>query len=86
MRRLKSVLNISIKVKKITHLPFNIEAENVKVIYKEMKGWKADLTGMTKEEQLPEALNTYIAYLEEELEVPIKIVSVGPDRTQTILR
>ncbi|MGB5943559.1 MAG: adenylosuccinate synthase [Leeuwenhoekiella sp.] len=74
------------KGEKITHLPFNIEAENVKVIYKEMKGWKADLTGMTKEEQLPEALNIYIAYLEEELEVPIKIVSVGPDRTQTILR
>ena len=70
----------------ITHLPYNIEPENVEPIYTEMKGWSQDLTGMTKADQLPEALNDYIAYLEQELQVPIKIVSVGPDRTQTIHR
>ena len=41
---------------------------------------------MTSADQLPKALNEYIAFLEKELEVPIRIVSVGPDRTQTILR
>lgn len=70
----------------IKHLPYNIEPENVEPIYTEMKGWSQDLTGMTKADQLPEALNDYIAYLEQELQVPIKIVSVGPDRTQTIHR
>lgn len=70
----------------IEHLPYNIEPENVEVVYKEMKGWKEDLTGMTEASQLPKALNDYIDFLEKELETPIKIVSVGPDRTQTILR
>ncbi len=70
----------------IEHFPYNIEQENVEVVYKEMSGWSENLTGMTQAEQLPKALNDYIEYLEKELETPIKIVSVGPDRTQTILR
>ncbi|MRX65665.1 adenylosuccinate synthase [Maribacter luteus] len=70
----------------ISHLPYNIEAENVTPIYTEMKGWSQDLTKMTKAEELPSTLNDYIDFLEKELEVPIKIVSVGPDRTQTIHR
>ena len=74
------------KGEKVSHLPYNIEAGNVTPIYKEMKGWEEDLTKMTKAEQLPETLNDYIDYLEAELEIPIKIVSVGPDRKQTILR
>ncbi|WP_299161118.1 adenylosuccinate synthase [uncultured Eudoraea sp.] len=74
------------KGEKVTHLPYNIEAENVIPIYKEMKGWEKDLTKMTNAEQLPETLNDYIDYLEAELEIPIKIVSVGPDRKQTIHR
>ncbi|MFT5751227.1 MAG: adenylosuccinate synthase [Flavobacteriales bacterium] len=74
------------KGKTIEHLPYNIDPENVEVVYKEMKGWAEDLTGMTEASQLPAALNAYIDFLEKELETPIKIVSVGPDRTQTILR
>ncbi len=70
----------------ITHLPFNIEPENVEPIYTEFKGWSEDLTKMSEASQLPKALNDYIAFLEEELEIPIKIVSVGPDRKQTIFR
>ena len=74
------------KGEKIEHFPYNIEAENVTPIYMEMKGWKEDLTKMSSPEELPKALNTYIDFLEKELEIPIKIVSVGPDRTQTIHR
>ena len=70
----------------IQHLPYNIEEHNVTPIYTEMEGWKEDLTKMTNDSQLPKALNDYIEYLEKELGVPIKIVSVGPDRTQTIHR
>ncbi len=84
--KLKVCTAYKYKGETIEHLPYNIEAENVTPIYTEMKGWKEDLTKMTDVSQLPEALNDYIGYLEKELEVPIKIVSVGPDRTQTIHR
>ena len=70
----------------IHHFPYNIEAENVTPVYTEMKGWQADLTKMTEASQMTQALNDYIDFLEKELEVPIKIVSVGPDRKQTIHR
>ncbi|SDR98938.1 adenylosuccinate synthase [Winogradskyella sediminis] len=70
----------------ITHLPYNIEEENITPIYTELKGWAADLTGMTEASQLPKNLNAYVEYLEKELNIPITIVSVGPDRKQTIIR
>jgi adenylosuccinate synthase len=70
----------------IHHLPYNIEEENVTPIYTEMNGWKADLTGMTNYDQLPKELVNYIKFIEEAVEVPIVVVSVGPDRTQTITR
>ena len=70
----------------IKHLPYNIEPENVSPIYTEMKGWKEDITKITSYEALPEEFKVYITYIEKELEVPIKVVSVGPDRTQTIMR
>jgi adenylosuccinate synthase len=70
----------------ITHLPYNIEPENVTPIYTSMKGWKKDLTQMISGDDLPPSLQDYIDFLEKELNVPIKVVSVGPDRTQTIHR
>ncbi|MBD1263031.1 adenylosuccinate synthase [Maribacter polysiphoniae] len=85
-KKLKVCTAYNYKGEVITHLPYNIEAENVTPIYTEMKGWSQDLTKMSKAEELPKTLNDYIDFLEKELEVPIKIVSVGPDRTQTIHR
>ena len=70
----------------IEHLPYNIEPKNVQPIYTEFKGWKEDLTTLTNASQLPKELNDYITFLEKELEIPITIVSVGPDRKQTIFR
>ncbi|HLV53296.1 MAG TPA: adenylosuccinate synthase [Cryomorphaceae bacterium] len=70
----------------IDHLPYDISPEHLKPIYKEMKGWKADLTGMDDETDFPEALNEYIAFVEDQLRKPITVVSVGPDRSQTIRR
>ena len=70
----------------IDHLPFNIEPENLVPVYTEMKGWKEDLTKMTDAGTLPKEFNDYVEYLERELETPITIVSVGPDRSQTIQR
>jgi adenylosuccinate synthase len=70
----------------ISHLPYSIEAPYLTPVYREMPGWKEDLTGMTAADELPKELQAYISFLEEELQVPISIVSVGPDRTQTIHR
>jgi adenylosuccinate synthase len=70
----------------ITHLPFNIEPENVRPVYTTFKCWKEDLTKMTSTAQFPKELNEYIQFLEKELEIPIEVVSVGPDRKQTIYR
>ena len=70
----------------INHLPYNIEPENVQPVYTEMKGWKADLTGMSSYDELPNELKDYISFIEKELEVPIKVISVGPDRKQTIVK
>lgn len=72
--------------KEITHLPYNIEPENVTPVYTSFPCWKEDLTQMTDASQFPKELNDYIDFLEKELEIPIKVVSVGPDRTQTIHR
>ena len=84
--KLKVCTAYKYKGETITHLPYNIEEENVQPIYTELPGWKEDLTKMNNASQFPKALNDYIDFLEEALEVPIKIVSVGPDRTQTIHR
>jgi adenylosuccinate synthase len=65
--------------------PFSIE-ENIEPQYVELKGWNTDLTHCTKEEDFPQEFKDYIAFLEKELETPITILSVGPDRDQTILR
>jgi len=70
----------------IKHLPYNIESQNVKPVYSNFNGWKEDLTKMDNNSVLPKELINYIEFLEKELEIPIKIVSVGPDRTQTIFR
>jgi adenylosuccinate synthase len=70
----------------VEDLPFDIDAEKVSPVYESLPGWNIDLTGMRKSQDLPAALNDYIVYLEKALEIPITVVSVGPDRLQTILR
>ncbi|MDO4461624.1 MAG: adenylosuccinate synthase [Bacteroidia bacterium] len=66
-------------------MPFDIN-EGVEPIYREFPGWKVDMTKMTSESQFPEEYKNYIKFIEEYLGVPVKYVSVGPDREQTIAR
>lgn len=72
--------------KETSHFPFSIEDGTVEPVYVDIPGWKTPMTGVTSEEQFPTAFKDYIAFLEKELGTPITIVSVGPDRTQTIER
>lgn len=91
------VLNIFYEIKVCTHyelpdgslvdrLSYELNDGNVKPIYKTLPGWHTSLAGVTSYEKFPGALKEYVAYIEEELKVPIKLVSVGPDRKQTIMR
>lgn len=75
----------SINGKETNVFPFEIEAGLVPV-YKELKGWKTDMTNMKSAAEFPVEFNEYISFLEKELKVKISIVSVGPDRDQTIMR
>lgn len=68
----------------IDHVPYSVEDDLVEPVYKELKGWAQDLTNMTSMNEAPQELKDYITYLEAELNIPITIVSVGPDRKQTI--
>ena len=65
--------------------PYSIE-DNIEPVYKELPGWNTDMTSIKSEDEFPEAFKAYIAFLENELQVPITILSVGPDREQTIVR
>lgn len=68
----------------IKHLPYSIDSEYVTPIYTELKGWNEDLSKVQKAKELPVELIEYIKFIEKETEVPITLVSVGADRTQTI--
>lgn len=66
--------------------PFDIDSVNIEPVYTELPGWQTDLTKMKSEEEFPEKFSAYIRFLEEQLHTPITIVSIGPDRCQTIVR
>lgn len=69
----------------IDYFPFDIN-ETIEPVYVELPGWQTDMTKMQSEDEFPEEFNAYLSFLEEQLGVPIKIVSLGPDREQTIER
>lgn len=68
-----------------TEFPYEIN-EGIEPVYEEFAGWKTDMTQMTSEDEFPEEFNAYISFIEEQTGVPVKIVSVGADREQTIIR
>ena len=70
----------------IEKLPFEINELDAKPVYKTMKGWYCSLADVKTYEEFPVPLKEYVTYLEQELKVSIKLVSIGPDRTQTIMR
>jgi len=70
----------------IHHLPFDLSDKSLKPVYTEFEGWSEDLRKMNNIKQLPRNLNKYISFLEDELKIPIVIISVGPDRKETIFR
>ncbi len=84
--RIKVCTAYKYKGEPVRELPFSVDQDYIEPVYREMPGWEKDLTGIREYDNLPAAFRNYIAFLEEELEVPIRLISVGPDRTQTIFR
>ena len=66
------------------YFPYDVNDVEVIPVYEDLKGWNSDLTKLTSYEDAPNELKSYVRYLEQKLEVPITVVSVGPDRTQTL--
>jgi adenylosuccinate synthase len=70
----------------IEHLPYKLEEDLIEPIFTEVPGWDEDLTKMSSEDEFPDSFKSYIDYIEKEVGVPISLISVGPDRAQTIMR
>jgi len=82
---IKACVAYAIDGEETRDLPFET-GDNVKPVYKELPGWKTDMSKMRGEKEFPREFNEYVSFLEKELGVRIAIVSVGPDREQTIIR
>lgn len=67
-------------------IPYDLDVEDLQPEYAELKGWKTDICNMTKISELPKELIDFINFIEKEIDIPIKVVSVGPDRNQTIVK
>ena len=70
----------------ISHLPFSLDKEHINPKYIEMEGWQEDITNCKSYDELPFQLKEYVSFIENFLETPVGLVSVGPDRKQTIFR
>ncbi|WP_297123755.1 adenylosuccinate synthase [uncultured Porphyromonas sp.] len=82
---IKACVAYRIGDKEYKNMPYSLEAD-IEPIYQELPGWQTPLDGCRSEQELPDAFRHYVAFLEAQLRVPISIISVGPDRSQTIMR
>lgn len=83
---IKACTAYEIDGKTVTDFPYSVDGIELKPVYTTLPGWKTDMTHFRSEEQFPKQFSDYIAFLEKELQTPITIVSIGPDREQTIIR
>jgi len=86
LEKLKVCTKYRYKNEVIEHLPFTIDDNSLEPIYEEIDGWNEDITQINKYQKLPDNFKKYVTFLEKNLELEIKIVSVGPNRKQTIIR
>ena len=70
----------------VDHLPYRLDAQLLEPVYQSLPGWSEDLTGVRKTTDLPDTLTSYVRFIEDFTGVPVVLVSVGPDREQTLWR
>lgn len=83
---IKACTAYRINGKQTEEMPYDLDAVDIEPVYEELPGWQTPMTAFKSETEFPEEFRNYIKFLETKLEVPIAIVSIGPDRTQTIVR
>lgn len=83
---IKACTAYRINEEEVREFPYSIEEETIEPVYTELPGWKTDMTKMKSENEFPAQFKEYIEFLERQLETPITIISIGPDREQTIVR
>jgi len=84
-KSIKVCTSYEYKAKEIRHMPYDISDSSLKPIYEEFEGWDDDITRINDFDKLPVNLKKYISYIEKVLNIPITVISVGPDRLQTII-
>ena len=81
---IKACTHYIIEGREVTDFPFDINDHDITPVYDNIPGWNKDLTKLGQLEEAPETFKSYVDYLEKQLNVPIRVVSVGPDRKQTL--
>jgi adenylosuccinate synthase len=81
---IKACTKYIIEGQEVTHFPFDINDHDIQPVYESIPGWRKDLTKLEGMNEAPDAFKSYVDYLEKQLNVPIHVVSVGPDRKQTL--
>ena len=71
--------------KKINSLPYDVSSPSLSPVYRDFTGWKTNIRKITSD-NVPSALEEYIRFIEQEVKVPVSMISVGPDRTETLDR
>jgi len=85
MDKIKAAVAYEVEGERIDYFPFESE-KRVTPVYKEFKGWRGNISSARTYSELPSELKDYISFIESEVHCPVKIVSVGPDRDETIIR
>ena len=86
LQKIKICTGYKYENKKIDYLPYDSKINNLEPIYQEFDGWSEDINDIRDFHLLPQNLKKYIDFLEEELKIPINVISIGPDRKETIYR
>jgi adenylosuccinate synthase len=82
--KIKVCTHYLVNGEKVSDFPFDVNDIEIIPFYEEIDGWNSDLTKLRDYKDAPQALKNYVSYLEKQLRVPINVISVGPDRTQTL--
>lgn len=76
----------SINNQQTQQVPYNLQSDFIKPVYKSFEGWQEDISGIKDYNLLPETFKQYMAFIEQQISVKVNVISVGPDREQTITR
>lgn len=82
--KIKVCTHYIINGEKVDYFPYDVDGIDLTPVYEEIEGWNCDLTQLKSYADAPQTLKNYVTYLEQKLEVPVTVVSVGPDRNQTL--